>query len=206
MVHKAQDELQRAEYGSAVKYAEAAIKVANRMLAKARPEVSVLAVVRESFAPGQPTDVKAIVMNTGVTHAYDVHIVIEGDVLVDSLKGVDSLGVNEFVNRSFKATTKGTGDIPIKVSLTWKDKAGNVQHTDGSSMLKSLESKKKLSKNLPVISIGNVQKLVQRVAASKKGAGDAKMAQEVAKNKCPRCGNLLTADLPNCPRCGQKLK
>ena len=73
-------------------------------------------------------------------------------------------------------------------------------------MLKSLESKKKLAKNLPVISIGNVHKLVQKVAASKKGKGEATMVKEVAKNRCSRCGKLIMEEWTVCPRCSNKLK
>jgi predicted RNA-binding Zn-ribbon protein involved in translation (DUF1610 family) len=206
LLQKAQAELQRDEFGSAVKYAEAAEKVATRMLGKARPEVSVLAVVRESFSPGKPTSVKALVMNTGATHAYNIKLGVEGGVLVDTVDPIESLGVNDYVNRSFNITTKSTGDVPIRVSMDWTDKAGLAQHSEGNFMLKSLEQKKNLSKNLPVISIGNVQKLVQKVAASKKAKSEAKAAQDAAKYRCPRCGNMLLEGATQCSRCGQKLK
>ena len=206
MLQKAQSELQRDEFGSAVKYAEAATKVASRMLSKAQPEVSILAVVRESFSPGNPTGVKALIMNTGVTHAFNVNIILEGGFSHDPLEAIDSMGVNEYVNRSFNITTKSLGDVPIKVSVNWKDKAGRAQHIEGNFMLKSLEQKKKLSKNLPIISIGNVQKLVQKVAASKQGKGEAKVAKDAAKHyRCARCGNMLTEGVSTCPRCGHKV-
>ena len=206
LLHKAKTELQRDEFGSAVKYAEAATKIVSRMLSKAQPEVSILGVVRESFTPGKPTSVKALIMNTGVTHAYNVTIVLEGGMSHDPIEAIESMGVNEYVNRSFNITTKSVGDVPIKVSVDWKDKAGRTHHIEGNFMLKSLEQKKKLAKNLPIISIGNVQKLVQKVAASKKGKGDAKVAKEAATHyKCKRCGNMLTAGLTACPRCGHKI-
>lgn len=206
LLQKAQAELQRDEFGSAVKYADAAQKVATRMLSKAQPEVSVLAVVRESFSPGQATSVKALIMNTGATHSYNIKVQVEGGVTVDTIDPIDSLGVNDYVNRSFNVTTKSVGDVPIKVTLDWTDKAGRAQHSEGNFMLKSLETKKKLSKNLPVISIGNVQKLVQKVAASKQTKAEAKVAQEAAKYRCPRCGNMLLEGAVQCSRCGQKLK
>jgi hypothetical protein len=206
LFQKAQAELQRDEFGSAVKYAEAAIKVASRMLSKAQPEVSVLAVVRESFSPGQPTGVKALIMNTGVTHAYNISVTLEGGFAIDEIESIGSLGVNEYVNRSFNVTTKSVGDVPCRVSVDWKDKAGRNQHTEGNFMLKSLETKKKLPKNLPVVSIGNVQKLVQRVARDRKAKSEATVAREAAKHRCPRCGNMLTEGLTACPRCGQKVK
>ncbi len=206
LLQKAQADLDRDEFGSAVKYAEAATKVATRMLSKAQPEVSVLAVVRESFTPGQPTSVKALIMNTGVTHAYNIMITMMGEITIDPIETIESLGVNDYVNRSFNITTKAPGDIPIKVILDWTDKAGRPQHSEGNFMLKSLEKKKKLSKNMPIISIGNVQKLVQKVAASKKTKSEVKVAQEAAKHRCPRCGNLLLEGVSQCPRCGQKVK
>ena len=206
LLQKAQAELQRDEFGSAVKYAEAAEKVATRMLGKARPEVSVLAVVRESFSPGQPTSVKALIMNTGATHAQNIIMAIEGGVIADPVEAIGSLGVNDYVNRTFNITTKSTGDIPIKVTLDWTDKAGLAQHSEGNFMLKSLETKKKLSKNLPIISMGNVQKLVQKVAASKKAKSEVKVAHDAAKHRCPRCGNMLLEGTTQCSRCGQKVK
>jgi predicted RNA-binding Zn-ribbon protein involved in translation (DUF1610 family) len=90
--------------------------------------------------------------------------------------------------------------------VDWTDKAGRAQHSEGNFMLKSLEQKKKLSKNLPIISIGNVQKLVQKVAASKKAKAEAQMAKEAAKFKCPRCGNMLLEGVTQCARCGQKVR
>ncbi len=206
LLQKAESELQRDEFGSAVKYAEAATKVATRMLSKAQPEVSVLAVVRESFTPGQPTNVKALIMNTGVTHAFNIDLTLEGGIVVDPIETIESLGVNEYQNRAFDVTTKSPGDVPIKVAVDWTDKAGRAQHSEGNFMLKSLEKKKKLSKNLPIISIGNVQKLVQKVAASKKAKSEAQMAREVAKHKCPRCGNLILEGVAQCSRCGQKVR
>ena len=206
LLQKAQAELQRDEFGSAVKYAEAAEKVATRMLAKARPEVSVLAVVRESFSPGQPTSIKALIMNTGATHAQNITLAIEGGVIADPVEAIETLGVNDYVNRTFNITTKSTGDIPIKVTLDWTDKAGLSQHTEGNFMLKSLETKKKLSKNLPIISMGNVQKLVQKVAASKKAKSEVKVVHDAAKYRCPRCGNMLLEGTTQCSRCGQKVK
>ena len=206
LFQKAQAELQRDEFGSAVKYAEAATKVASRMLSKAQPEVSALAVVRESFTPGKPVGVKALIMNTGVTHAYNIKVTLGGGFSVDPIEEIASLGVNEYVNRSFNITTKSVGDVPITVSLDWTDKAGRSQHTGGNFILKSLESQKKLPKNLPIISIGNVQKLVQRVAADKKSKSEATVAREAAKHRCPRCGNMLVEGTTACPRCGQKVR
>jgi hypothetical protein len=206
LLQKAQAELQRDEFGSAVKYAEAAEKVATRMLGKAQPEVSILAVVRESFSPGQPTSAKALIMNTGATHSYNIKIEIQGGVSVEPIEPIDSLGVNDYVNRTFNIITKSVGDVPIKVIMDWTDKAGRAQHTEGNFMLKSLEQKKKLSKNLPVISMGNVQKLVQKVAASKKAKSEAKVAHDAATYRCPRCGNMLLEGVTTCNRCGQKVK
>ena len=122
------------------------------------------------------------------------------------MEPIESLGVNDYVNRTFNITTKSIGDVPIRVSLDWTDKAGRNQHIEGNFMLKSLETKKKLPKNMPIISIGNVQKLVQKVAASKQAKSEAKVAQEAAKHRCSRCGTLLVEGLTQCPRCGQKLK
>jgi predicted RNA-binding Zn-ribbon protein involved in translation (DUF1610 family) len=206
LLQKAQSELQRDEFGSAVKYAEAAQKVATRMLNKAKPEVSVLAVVRESFSPGQPTAVRALIMNTGATHSYNITFAIEGGVIADPLETIESLGVNDYVNKTFNITAKSTGDIPVKVTLNWTDKAGRAQQSEGNFMLKSLETKKKLSKNQPVISMGNVQKLVQKVAASKKAKSEAKIAHDAAKHRCPRCGNMLLEGTTQCNRCGQRVK
>jgi outer membrane protein assembly factor BamB len=206
LLQKAEGELSKEDYGAAAKYAEAATKVASRLLQKAQPEMSVLGVVHESFSPGQATDIKAIIMNTGQTHAFKVTVTIEGGVRVAPIEAVESLGVNEFVNRNFNVTTVGPGDVPIKVIVHWTDKAGRALTTEGTFNLKSLEAKKPLPKNQPVVSIGNVQKLVQKVAASKMGKGDAKMAAEVAKNRCPRCGKLLMEDWTVCPRCQHKLK
>jgi outer membrane protein assembly factor BamB len=206
LLQKAQAELDREDYGSAAKYAEAATKVAGRLVQKAQPEVSVLGVVRETFSPGQPVEVRTIVMNTGQTHAHNVSISIEGGVRVDPIEPVASLGVNEYVNRAFSITAVGPGDVPIKVSVAWTDKAGRAMRTEGAFAVKSVEKKQALTKNMPVISMGNVQKLVQRVAASKAGKGEAKVAREVAKNRCPRCGKLLMDEWTVCPRCSQKLK
>jgi predicted RNA-binding Zn-ribbon protein involved in translation (DUF1610 family) len=206
LLQKAQAELQRDEFASAVKYAEAAEKVATRMLSKARPEVSVLAVVRESFSPGQQTSVKALIMNTGATHAQNITLAIEGGVIAEPIERIEALGVNDYVNRTFNITTKSTGDIPIKVTVDWTDKANLAQHSEGNFMLKSLETKKKLSKNLPIISMGNVQKLVQKVAASKKAKSEVKVAHDAAKYRCPRCGNMLLEGTTQCSRCGQKVK
>ncbi len=54
--------------------------------------------------------------------------------------------------------------------------------------------------------IGNVQKLVQKVAASKKTKAEVKVAEEAAKHRCPRCGNIVLEGVSQCPRCGQKVK
>ena len=136
----------------------------------------------------------------------NITMTMAGEVIIDPIETIESLGVNDYVNRSFNVTTKAPGDIPIKVMVDWTDKAGHPQHTEGNFMLKSLEQKKKLSKNLPIISIGNVQKLVQKVAASKKTKAEVRVAQEAAKYRCPRCGNLVLEGVSQCPRCGQKVK
>ncbi|NIP33688.1 MAG: hypothetical protein GWN18_02030, partial [Thermoplasmata archaeon] len=49
------------------------------------------------FSPGTPTSVKALVMNTGATHAYNITIAIEGGVVVDPIEAIESLGVNDYV-------------------------------------------------------------------------------------------------------------
>ena len=206
LLQKAQAELEKEDYGSAAKYADAATKVAGRMLQKAQPEMSVLGVVRETFAPGAPVEVRTILMNTGQTHAYKLALAVEGGVRVDPIEPVDSLGVNEYVNRAFNMTAVGPGESTLKVTVTWTDKAGRSLSAEGTFPIKAVEKKTPLSKNMPVISMGNVQKLVQKVAASKAGKGEAKVAAEIARNRCPRCGKLLMDEWTVCPRCSHKLK
>ncbi|HEX9710377.1 MAG TPA: PQQ-binding-like beta-propeller repeat protein [Candidatus Thermoplasmatota archaeon] len=218
LAQKAGQELEAEAFSSMLKYAEAAMKIVSRQRERAKPQISVLGVVGEAFRRGETTAVRAIVMNTGLGPAKNISFRFEGPVRAEAAPAREYLSVNAWYEDNWELRATEGGDHVLKFRTMWHDAAGTIQTAEAASPLKVAESPKPLvyKKSQPLIQLGNVQKLIQKVQADRRagrvpppppmlagagGGGDGDPLGEAASLKCRRCGTLLQEDWKACPKC-----
>jgi hypothetical protein len=223
LAQKAEQELEAEAFSSMLKYAEAAMKIVSRQKERAKPQISVLGVVHEAFRKGETTPVRAIVMNTGMGPAKNISFRFEGPVRAEAAPAREYLGVNAWYEDNWELRATDKGDHVLKFRTMWHDSAGAIQTAEGQSPIKVAESAKSLlyKKSQPIIQLGNVQRLIQRVQADRKAGkvpspppalpgGPAEpggdVIGDVTSLKCRRCGTLLQEDWKACPKCATPIE
>jgi DNA-binding beta-propeller fold protein YncE len=217
LAQKAEQEMDAEAFSSALKYAEAAVKIVSRQRERAKPQVSVLGVVQEAFRVGKPNAVRAIVMNTGMGHAKNISFRFEGEVRTEAAAAREFLSVSGWYEDNWEIVPLKKGESVMRFRCMWHDAGDAVQTAESQVPLMAVESEKPLGykKSQPLIQLGNVQKLIARVQADKaagrtpappatvagSGAAADAVVREVASLKCRRCGNLLQEDWKACPKC-----
>lgn len=207
LMRRAESELTRKEYAFAMNYARGAERVALRVKEKCRPEISIVAVTNQSFNVDRYTPVNSIIMNTGSANASDITLEFNGHAEVRGEMKYSTLKVNKFVNTSFNIRPLSVGTIPIKLTVTFWDYDGKEYVADTIINIIGVEAGKivKYPKFQPVIQMGNVQKLMTKVAAAKRKEGK-KVPPAPPRIKCPSCGGSVRADSKICPLCHDILK
>ncbi len=221
LMQRAVSELERKAYTSAVNYARGAEKVALRLKEKSRPEVSILAVVSESFNVDSITKLSTILMNTGSAHAKDLRLEFLGQVAIEGNLRIPSLQTGKFVNEFYGIRPLVVATIPMKLAVHFCDLEGKEYLAEAVFSIASGEPGKKVAfgKTQPVIQYGNVQRLVAKVQASKREAplkaapATAPAARVQAPGvtftpdaRCPVCGKPVRRDFPSCPFCRTKFR
>jgi len=202
LLHKSEQDLKRKEYLSCSHYTKSAEKIALRLMDKAKPEISMLAVVYSSFAPDRPNKVNAILMNTGSSVAKNIRLLTKGQVELAGDTEVDELRVNAFVEISFYLTPRASGTFPVKMEIHYKDFSGREHVSEGITHISADATPQKYQKSKPVMEIGNIPKLVNKVKkAKKRGAVPAQQA-----TTCPKCGRPVQSSWAGCPYCLTKLR
>ena len=217
LLQRAELELKRREYSSAINYALGAEKVASRIKEKTKPEVSMLSVIYESLAVNQPTKVNTIIMNTGSTHAKEVRMEFRGHFDIQGEKVYKDLKVNKFFETHFILLPRQAGTIPLKIALVFVDYENKEFTAEGMiTMHVDPQIKTRLTKSHAIIQIGNIPKLVKRVQAAKTGKARTEpkaitktgipMKTSSVTIKCPGCGKPVQREWSGCPFCMTKLK
>lgn len=217
LAQKAEQELEAEAFSSALKYAEAAIKIVGRQRERAKPQISVLGVISEAFRVSKPNTVRTIVMNTGMGHAKNISFRVEGDARIDMAPAREYLAVGTWYEDNWSVIPLKKGETAARFRCMWHDAGDAVQTAEVAIPINAVESEKPLpyKKSAPFIQLGNVQKLIAKVQADKQagrvpappssmGAPPAldAVVREVQASKCTRCGNLLQEDWKACPKCG----
>jgi hypothetical protein len=210
LLQKAELELRRKEYTSAINYALGAEKVASRLKEKTKPEISLLSVVYESFALNQPTKANTIIMNTGSSHAHEVRIEYKGVVEIAGERRYKTIEMNRFFETAFVITPRQAGTIPVRFGIGYKDFEGKEYIVDTTLSLHVDPVKKSsYSSSKPLFQLGNIPKLVKKVQAAKKGKAAAVKKPPAAKTAAPTCsvcGKQVQPEWTGCPFCLTKLR
>jgi len=214
---KAEQELEAEAFSSALKYAEAAVKIVSRQRERAKPQVSVLGVVHEAFRVGKPNTIRSIVMNTGMAPAKNISFRFEGEVRTDAASAREFLSVGGWYEDNWEVVPLKKGDSVVRFRCMWHDSSDQIQMAESQVPISAVESDKPLlyKKSAPFVQVGNVNKLVARVQADKTAgkvplppvtAGGHKSAEAAAQGaqtlRCKKCDSLLQEDWYACPKCG----
>jgi outer membrane protein assembly factor BamB len=226
LLQRAELEMNRKEYSSAINYALGAEKVATRIREKTRPEVSILAVIYDSLTLNQPTKVNTIIMNTGSIHAKEVRLEFVGPFEVQGERKFLDLKMNKFFETAFLMVPRQAGTVQLKVVMAFIDPddkefvAENIQ-----TLTVDPVNKVKFTKSQAILQVGNIPKLVKKVQAAKTGTpaqatrpgpvsstlqpkpivGAAKPVTATVI-RCPGCGKPVQTEWTGCPFCLTKLR
>lgn len=226
LLQRAELELNRKEYSSAINYALGAEKVATRIREKTRPEISILAVIYESLTLNQPTKVNTIIMNTGSIHAKEVRLDFQGPFEIQGERKYPDLKMNKFFETAYMMVPRQAGTVQFKVVMVF------IDPDDKEFVAESLQTltvdpvnKVKFAKSQAILQVGNIPKLVKKVQAAKTGKPPAEAKPgpttttlqpkpgvappkpaPVTTVRCPGCGKPVQSDWTGCPFCLTKLR
>lgn len=219
LIQKASMELKRNAYSAAIHYAQGAEKVAERVMERITPELSMLSVHKESFQLDKPTRLNTIIMNTGNANASDVKVAFHGQVLITGETSIAGLKPGDFIETQFVMVPKAVGKIPVKVILDYKDPLNREMKCEGLMNIDvDRATQVAYPKSQPFVEMGDMNKLVRRVQSAKRrgvktqpsqAAGEAVAAQAAKRSikpVCPNCGKPVSLEWAGCPACWTKLK
>lgn len=229
LLQRAELELNRKEYSSAINYALGAEKVATRIREKTKPEISILSVIYDSLTLNQPTKVNTILMNTGSIHAKEVRLDFVGPFEFQGERRFPDLKMNKFFETAFVLLPKQAGTVQLKVIMTFIDPDDKEFVAESVQTLTvDPANKVKFTKSQAILQVGNIPKLVKKVQAAKTGkpAAEAQPAQTSTKLlpkpgpaappkpayppgtviRCPGCGKPVQAEWAGCPYCMTKIR
>lgn len=220
LLQRAEGDLLRKEYASAITYARGIDQLLRRTKEKARPDIAILAVVHDSFVPNQPTKLRSIVFNAGTAHAERVHLEFGGQVEVQGDRDVGPVEINRFREVAYDVVPRAAGVVPFRVLILATDSDGREVQSETTVQINAEAQRTAYPKAFPVVQVGNVQRLVQRVQASKTAkpgsppavmpprpatpapaAGPGKAAASGAARACPGCGKPIQGMWTHCPYC-----
>lgn len=226
LLQRAELELNRKEYSSAINYALGAEKVATRIREKTRPEVSILAVIYDSLTLNQPTKVNTIIMNTGSIHAKEVRLEFQGPFEVQGERRFLDLKMNMFFETAFVMVPRQAGAVQFKVIMAFIDPDDKEFVAESlQTLMVDPANKVKFAKSQAILQVGNIAKLVKKVQAAKTGKppveakpgpssttlqprpGPAPPKPAVSTViRCPGCGKPVQTEWTGCPFCLTKLR
>jgi len=196
----AMSNFERRNFKLAIDNAKAAEAAARKEKELAKPEISILIATSEGFAQDSWTQVKAILMNTGTTHASDVRLEFFGQALVQGKTGIPFLEVGETSSLALALRPKITGNIPIKMRISYWNFEGKEYNLETQFQIQSGEQGKKIvyPKTQTVVKLGDIQRIINKLSQ--------KDTKEDVIPKCPKCNKAVDKEWLACPFCLTKLK
>ncbi len=169
LLQKAELDLSRREFTSALHYAQGAESLAKRLSEKTKPDIAVLGVSPQSFGVGGASRINVILFNSGTARAAKVALRFQGPVEVMGQATWEDVGVGAFVETALNVTVSGAGTHPVRVLVAFTDSEGREFLQERAHPWEvTAEAPVALTKSRAVIQLGDVRKLMAKVQAAKR--------------------------------------
>ena len=117
---KANSAFDTGNYEKAIRYAKQSEDAAKTIQEESRPEIS-LNLPEETFPPNQWKKINVTVRNTGSMHAKEIEIEPSGDIEFRRIPTIPQLNTNETETITVAMKPTVAGDVPVDITLTYKD-------------------------------------------------------------------------------------